>query len=167
MDRPVQHVQEPHGVYFIPFSSPTSPNPRISHPIRRFFSACISNRIKDYMQRPMDGNYRRVADSINIYVCINPKEQDGERYSGVFWVIDWLDNIDKSDSLHPWLTPLPPPGSTRPQIQGLCHLAHLSAVLVDQLLLVGFLISLIWSNLIGAKLKWICYCLPYYPPTLS
>ena len=59
----VQHIQKPPSVYFIPFSSPPSRRP----PTRGFFTLFVdfppptSNRIDEYMQRPMDRDYRRVA----------------------------------------------------------------------------------------------------------
>ena len=58
----VQHIQDYPSVYFIPFSSPPPPFqyywPWIFHPIR---GLSTSNRIDEYLQRSMDGNYPRVA----------------------------------------------------------------------------------------------------------
>ena len=70
--RPVQHVQEPPSVYFIPFSSPTSPLSMVlAHSTHRFFTPPVDFPPRDeltgsasYVQISMDGDYRRVACNI-------------------------------------------------------------------------------------------------------
>ena len=63
----MQHFQGPPSVNFIPFDGPTPPaSMLLSHPTRgyfilicRFFSTSTSNRIDGYVQRSMDGDYRK------------------------------------------------------------------------------------------------------------
>ena len=58
----VQHIQKPLSVYFITLCSPLSPIfMLLAHPTRGFFSTSTSNRIDEYVQRSMDGDYPRAA----------------------------------------------------------------------------------------------------------
>ena len=121
----VKHVQEPPSVYFIPLIAPRPlfpwywPTlPMDFSPYPWIFLHETSNRIDEYVQRSMDGDYRRVT--CNMYTPLSPvtnglvwwtrqvrRSNRHERYSrefqtGVFFTFRKLGNAEKcSGNLFP------------------------------------------------------------------